>query len=180
MTQGRFNASDLSLAGARHRGVVTLAALALAAALAAAGCGGNGGNGGNGGSRLSKTQYEARIQKDGADIRDAFTPLSRRTSSLDELAKNIKAGQDKLRSAADDLGSITPPSEIEGDNKLLVAGLRKLVALLEPLRKGAAKGDPKLVQKAVQELQQSKALQDAQKATQDMKKKGYKLGTLAE
>jgi hypothetical protein len=175
MTQSRFHAFDLSLAGARHRGFATLAGLVLPLALLAAGCGGGGGGGG---SRLSKTQYEARVQKDAADVRDAFTPLSKAPSSLKELANEIKTGQNKLRGAANDLDGISPPKDVAHDNDVLVAGLRKLATLLEPLRKGAADGDPAAVQKAASDLQKSNALKEAQDATEDMKKKGYKIGTL--
>ena len=178
MTQGRFNASHLSLARARHRGVATLAALGLA--LAAAGCGGGGGNGGGGGGRLSKSEYEARIQNDGQELKDAFAPLSKPPSSLAALADQIKKSQDTVRDVASDLDSVTPPEEVEHDNDVLVEGLRRLANGLEPLRKGAAKGDTKAVQKAVVDLQSSTSLKDAQKATEDMKKKGYKIGTLGQ
>ncbi len=180
MTQGRFHASDLSPAGARHRGAATLAVLALA--LAAAGCGGGGGDGGNGdgGTRLSKTQYEARVQKDGQEIKNVFAPLSTPPKSLQQLAENIEKGQKKLREAADDLEKDTPPEDVEHDNAVLAAGLRKLADGLEPLREGAAKGDVQMVQKAVADLQKSDALKDAQKATNDMKEKGYKIGTLGQ
>jgi soluble cytochrome b562 len=173
MTQGRFHACALSLARARHRGAATLAALALAVVVA--GCGGGGGGGGG---RLSKSEYEQRIQKDGKEITVVFKPLSKPPSSLDQLAKEIKTGQDKLREAAADLDGVTPPKEVEHDNDVLVAGLRKLADQLEPLRKGADKGDVKLVQKAVTDLQNSRSLKEAQRATEDMKKKGYKIGTL--
>jgi hypothetical protein len=178
MTQGRFNACDLSLAGARHRGVATLAALALA--LVAGGCGGGGGKSGGGVTQLSKNQYEARVQKDGQEIKDVFAPLSRPPSSLDQLARSIKKGQDKLREVADDLDGVAPPHEVGHDNDVLVGGLRKLADQLDPLRKGAAKGDAQAVQKAVRDIQGSNALQDAQKATADMKKKGYKIGQLGQ
>jgi hypothetical protein len=180
MTQGRFDASDLSPAGARHRGAATLAALALA--LAAAGCGGGGGDSGNGdgGAALSKTQYEARIQKDGQEIKDVFAPLSKPPASLQQLANDIEKGQKKLREAADDLEKDTPPEDVKHDNAVLAAGLRKLADGLEPLREGAEKGDPQMVQKAVADLQKSNALKDAQEATKDMKEKGYKIGTLGQ
>jgi hypothetical protein len=171
MTQGRFHAFALSLAGTRHRGAATLAALALALLLA--GCGGGGG-----GNRLSKSEYEHHIQSDGRQLRSVFAPLSKPPTSLAVLAAEIKTGQDKLRLAANELESITPPREIEQDNKTLVAGLRKLANELEPLRQGAANGDVKLVQQAVNGIQGSRALREAQRATADMKKKGYKLGTL--
>jgi hypothetical protein len=170
MTQGRFDAFALSLAGTRHRGAGTLAALALALALA--GCGG--------GNRLSKSEYEHHIQSDGRQLRSVFAPLSKPPASLSVLATEIKTGQDKLRLAADELGGITPPREIEQDNRTLVAGLRKLADELEPLRQGAAKGDVKLVQHAVNGIQGSRALRESQRATADMKKKGYRLGTLGQ
>jgi hypothetical protein len=178
MTQGRFNASVLSLARARHRGAATLAALALL--LVGGGCGGGGKSGSSEGAQLSKLQYEARIQKDGADIKQAFEPLSRPPSSLDQFARQIEAGQKKLREAADDLDSIRPPTDVRHDNDVLVAGLRKLADKLEPLRKGAKKNDVALVRKAVSDLQKSQSLKAAQKATADMKKKGYKIGTLGQ
>ena len=171
MTQGTFNAFDLSRAGARHRGVVTLAALALVA-------GGCGGGKNAGAAPVSKNQYEARIQKDGQDVRNVFKPLSTPPSSLDQLAKSIKKGQDKLRQVAADLDSVSPPDEVAHDNDVLVAGLRKLADQLDPLRRGAAAGDAKAVQKAVNALQGSKSLHEAQKATADMKKKGYNIGEL--
>jgi hypothetical protein len=172
MTQGRFHAFDLSLAGARHRGAATLAALALGLSLAAGGCGGGGG------TQLSKTQYESQIQREGQKIRNAFAPLSKPPTSLAALAGSIKAGQNKLREVADDLERTKPPDDVAKDNAALAASLRKLADQLDPLRQGAAKGDVTLVQKAVNTLRSSKSLRDAQKATADMREKGYDVGPL--
>jgi hypothetical protein len=171
MTQSRFNASSLSLERARHRGAATLAAVAVA--LVAAGCGG-------GGSRLSKGQYEQRIQKDGQEITAAFKPLNQAPSSLKQLAGELKVGQDKLRKAASDLDGVKPPKDVEADNSALVKGLRELADDLEGLRNAAAKSDAGAVQAALGKLQQSHALADARRATDDMKKKGYKLGAIGE
>src|SRR5919201_1827714 len=170
MTQSRFNAFSLSLARARHRGVATLAVVAVA--ILAAGCGGGGGN------RLSKSQYEHRIQKDGQQITTAFKPLNTPPTSLKQLADELKVGQDKLREAADDLDGLKAPKDVEADNDALVKGLRTLADELEGLRKVAAKNDPTQVQKALASLQKSHALIDARRATDDMKKKGYKLGAI--
>jgi hypothetical protein len=172
MTQGRFNAFSLSLAEARHRGAATLAAVGLALALVAAGCGGGGGGGG----RLSKSEYEQRLGSDSRAIRNAFQPLSKQPSSLAALASDLKVGQQKLRAAADDLDRVNAPKDVEKDNDTLVSGLRKLAVDLESLRSAAAKKDPRLVQKALVDLRSSHALVDARRATDDMKKKGYKLG----
>jgi hypothetical protein len=173
MTQGRFNAFSLSLAEAGHRGAATLAAVALALVLA--GCGG----GGDGG-RLSKSQYEQHLGSDSQAIRKAFEPLSKQPSSLAELASELKVGQAKLREAADDLDGVTAPKEVEKDNDALVKGLRKLAGELDSLRAAAAKKDPQLVQKALTDLRNSHALVDARRATDDMKKKGYKLGAFGQ
>ena len=158
--------------GMRHRGVATLAAVGLAFAVAGCGSGGGGGGGGT----LSKAQYEQHLGADSQAITKAFQPLSTPPSSLSVLASELKVGQDKLRSAADDLNGVTPPKDVAKDNQSLVQGLHKLADELESLRSAAAKKDPKLVQKALADLKTSHALVDARNATNDMKKKGYKLG----
>ena len=175
MTQIRFDASVLSLRR-RHRGLATLAALVLV--LGGAGCGGGGG--GNGGGRLSKSEYEARIQNDGRKVQAAFSALRTPPQSLQELASKLERGQKTLREVATDLGSIKPPTEIEADNKELVKGLRKVIDLLEPLRKAAARQDLQAVKKAVGEIQSTNALKAAQDAARDMKEKGYKIGSLGQ
>jgi DNA repair ATPase RecN len=174
MTQSRFDAFSLSLARARHRGAATLAVIAIS--LLAVGCGGGGGGGG----RLSKAQYEQRIQKDGQKLTSAFKPLNKVPSSLKELADELKVGQDKLREAASDLEGATPPKNIEADNKALVKALRQLADDLDGVRSAAAKNDPSGVRTELSKLQQSHALVDARRATDDMKKKGYKLGTIGQ
>jgi hypothetical protein len=171
MTQSRFNAFFLSLAGARHRGAATLAALSLA--LVAAGCGSGGGSGGG---ELSKAQYEQHLQTDSQAITKAFTPLRKPPRTLAELAAELKVGEQKLREAAADLDGIKPPKDVQADNAALAKGLTSLADEVELLRSAAAKNDAKLVQKALAGLQRSHALVDARKATDDMKKKGYKLG----
>jgi len=156
----------------RHRGVATLAALGFA--LAVAGCGGGGGGGDA--TPLTKAQYEQHLATDSQAITKAFQPLSTPPTSLSVLASELKVGQEKLRSAADDLNGVTPPSDVEKDNQSLAKGLQTLADELESLRSAAAKKDPALVQKALNELKSSHALVDARAATDDMRKKGYELG----
>jgi hypothetical protein len=172
MTQSRFNAFLLSLAGARHRGAATLAALSLA--LVAAGCGSGSGSGGG---ELSKAQYEQHLQADSQAITKAFTPLRKPPQTLAQLASQLKVGEDKLRGAADDLDGVKPPKNVQADNAALVKGFREFADELELYRKAAVKKNPKLVQQAVAGLQKSHALVDARNATDDLKKKGYKLAS---
>jgi len=170
MTQSRFNAFSLSPTEARHRGAATLAALALA--LAGAGCGGGG--------RLSKSQYEQHFGSDSQAISKAIKPLITLPSSLEELVSELKLGEAQLHNAANDLDRVNPPKDIEKDNKTLVKGLRKFADEVESFRKAAEKRDPQLVQKTLAELRNSDALVNVRDATNDMKRKGYKLGTLAQ
>src|SRR3954447_1528708 len=174
MTQSRFNAFPLSLPGASHRGAAILTVLGLGLLLA--GCGGGGGGGG----QLSKAEFEQKIQKDGDQIRAAFTPLNTPPKSLKQLADELKTGEDELNKVANDLDKANPPTNVAEDTDTLAKGLRKLSAELQLMRKAAEKGDPALVQKALASLRGSHALVDAQAATTDMKKKGYSLGTLGQ
>jgi hypothetical protein len=156
----------------RHRGTATLAALGFALAVAGCGSGGGGGDG----TQLTKAQYEQHLATDSQAITKAFQPLSTPPSSLSVLASQLKVGQEKLRSAADDLNGVTPPKDVEKDNQALAKGLQTLADELESLRSAAAKKDPALDQKALNDRKCSHALVDARAATDDMRKKGYKLG----
>ncbi|HEX6491838.1 MAG TPA: hypothetical protein VF002_10770 [Gaiellaceae bacterium] len=138
------------------------------------------GCGGGGAARLSKPQYEQRIQRDGQGVRKVFTRLARPPSSLQILAAEIRTGQEKLRLAAADLAALKPPQPIARDNAVLVAGLRRLADQLEPLRLGAARGDVKLVQRALRTLEGSSSLKAALRATADMRRHGYEIGALGQ
>jgi hypothetical protein len=170
MTQSRFHASFLSLARGRHRGLATLAVALLA--LVAAGCGSGGGG------QLSKSEYQRHLQTDGDEITKAFKPLTRPPSSLNQLASELQTGVSKLNSAAHDLDGVKPPKNVEKDNSELVGGLRELARELESLKKAAQKQDPQLVSKTLDDLRKSHGLVDARRAADDLKKKGYTLGTV--
>jgi hypothetical protein len=170
MTQSRFNAFSLSLARARHRGLATLAGVLLALVLA--GCGSSGGG------QLSKADYQKHLRTDGDEITKAFKPLTQQPSSLDQLASELGTGVSKLRSAADDLDGLKPPSNVTKDNAKLAGGLRELARELDSLKNAAQKKDPQLVDKTLNDLRKSHGLIDAREATDDLRKKGYTLGTV--
>jgi len=174
MTQSRFNAFSLSLARARHRGLATLAGVLVLLALLVAGCGSGGGG------ELSKSDYQKHLQTDGDQITKAFKPLTQTPSSLDQLASELGAGVSKLNGAADDLDSVNPPKNVKADNAKLTGGLRELARELDSLKKAAQKKDPALVNKTLNDLRNSHGLIDAREATDDLKKKGYALGSLAQ
>jgi uncharacterized phage infection (PIP) family protein YhgE len=64
------------------------------------------------------------------------------------------------------------------DNAKLAAGLRELAHELDSLKKAAQKKDPQLVSKTLNDLRNSRGLGDARQATNDLRKKGYTLGTV--
>ena len=80
--------------------------------------------------------------------------------------------------AANDLSTIKPPKDIEKDNETVAKGLNKFADELGAFRKAAEKQDVQQLQRTFAELQGSHALVNVRDATNDMKKKGYKLGTL--
>jgi hypothetical protein len=170
MTQSRFNAFSLSLARARHRGLATLAGVLLA--LVVAGCGSSSGG------QLSKAEYQKHLRTDGDEITKAFKPLTQQPSSLDQLASELGTGVSKLRSAADDLDGLKPPKNVAKDNAKLAGGLRELARELDSLKNAAQKKDPQLVGKTLNDLRKSHGLIDARQATDDLRKKGYTLGTV--
>jgi len=171
MTQSRFNAFSLSLAEARHRGAATLAAVALT--LAAAGCGGGGGGG-----QLSKSDYEKHLTSDSQAISTGLKPLTTPPSSMTELTNELKAAEAQLHDAANDLDGVNAPKDSPKDNDAVVKGLRKIADELASHPHAAEKKDPQLLRKTFAELRTSHALVDVRNATNDMKKKGYKLQSL--
>jgi hypothetical protein len=143
--------------------VVVLAALA-------AGCGGS--------SRLSKAQYEQKIQADGKAVQKAAASISGTPSSLKELAVQVAAAEKVAKKAADDLDAAKPPAEVEADNTKIVAALRTIDAQLKKLEQAAKDGDTTAAQQAALAIQTSPEIKAAQAAAKDMKKKGYKIGII--
>lgn len=143
--------------------------LAVVVALVA-GCGGSG--------RLSKAQYEQRVQTDGKAVSAAVAKISGNPSSLAELAKEVDAAEAAVTKAADDLDKLKPPADAAADNDTIVVALRAIATQLEKLKKAAATGDPSAAQQAAAAIQNAPEIKDAQKATADLKKKGYKIGVI--
>ncbi|TMM13160.1 MAG: hypothetical protein E6F98_06540 [Actinobacteria bacterium] len=142
-----------------------LALLLLAGALLA-GCGGSG--------RLSKSDYEARLQTDGKSVQSSVTALTKTpTTSLTAFATKIDTAEASVKKAADDLASLKPPSDAATDNVAIVAALRRIQTGLEQVKK-----DPLSAQKIVAAIESSSQLKAAEKATADLKQKGYKVGVI--
>jgi hypothetical protein len=151
----------------RVRRLSQLGVALVAAAMLAAGCGGGG--------RLSKAQYEKRVQAEGRNFQEAARKLS---SGGATSSQALKTAKDALQKAADDLDSVKPPKEVAADNAKLVVGLRSLASSLDKITSAAR--DPTRQQKALQELATSQPVREAQAAIRDMQKKGYDLGLFGE
>jgi hypothetical protein len=142
-----------------------LALLAVAGVLLA-GCGGSG--------RLSKSGYETRLQTDGKAVQTSVTALTKTaTTSIADFATKIDSAEAAVKKAADDLDSIKPPSDAEADNTAIVAGLRRIQTGLEQVKKS-----PTTAAAIVGRIESSPELKAAEKATADLKQKGYKVGVI--
>jgi lysozyme family protein len=149
-----------------------LAPIALAALLLAA-CGGS--------SRLSKSQYEQHLQNDGKAVATTIRVLTGAQSSTDlaGVVKKIDAAATAVKTAADDLDSLKPPSDAEADNGAIVTGLRAIETGLAKL-KTALSSNPIAAAAIGRSLQQAPAVKAAEKAAADLKSKGYKVGVLGD
>lgn len=142
-----------------------LAFLALAGVVLA-GCGGS--------SRLSKSAYEQRVQADGKTVQTSVTALTKTPpKTLAQLATRVDAAEAVVKTAADDLASLKAPSDAVAGNAAIVAALRAIQAGLEKV-----KTDPAAAATIVGRLESSPQLKAAEKATADLKRKGYKVGVI--
>ena len=85
----------------------------------------------------------------------------------------MDAAEASVKTAADDLAALKPPSDAVDDNAAIVTGLRSTQSALEQV-----KANPTGARTIIARLQASKSYKDALKATADLKKKGYKVGVI--
>lgn len=146
----------------------------LALALAAAGCGG----GGNGDDTLSKREYGQKVQSVGAQLLRTFRSVSGGSTGLSRLPAQLDKAGAALRSTAAQLDAVDPPRDARADNDLLVRGMRRLADAVDRLEQAAREKDAQKIAQTLQQLQRSSAIQDLQKATGDLARKGYSVGVL--
>jgi hypothetical protein len=145
-----------------------VAAVALLAI--AAGCGGS--------SRLSKAQYEQKIQADGKAVQTAVAAIRANPGSLKDLAKQVAAAEKAAKAAADDLGGLKPPADVATDNATIVTALRTIDVQLKKLEQAAKHGDAVAAGQAANAIQSSPEIKAAEAAVKDMKAKGYNVGVI--
>jgi hypothetical protein len=144
--------------------------LVLAVAVLA-GCGG-------GGDRLSKGEYEQRMQEIGAELRTATAGISDlgQTRDLDKLADGLADFQGRLDEAADDVDAISPPAIVEQETDEIAEALHAFADTFGEMEDAARDGDLPGVQRAQAEIASKGA--EAQRATQSLERKGYEIGDL--
>lgn len=141
-------------------------ALLAVAGLLLAGCGGSG--------RLSKSAYQQHLQTDGKTVQASITALTKVSpTSLAQFATRVDAAEVAVKKAADDLGSLKPPSDAAADNAAIVTAFRAIQTALERV-----KANPTAAAAIVSTLQASPELKAAEKATTDLTSKGYNVGVI--
>jgi septation ring formation regulator EzrA len=156
-------------------GKKTAAVVAVAIVALAAGCGGGGGGGG----RLSKSQYEQKLKSEGSHLKSAFSGSGiEQSSNVDDLTTKLTSLQKELDQSASDLEDLNPPQDAEADNAKLADALHKAADKFGELKKAAKAQDQKRLQQLTQEV--GAILQEGKAASDDLKAKGYDIGTLGE
>jgi len=134
---------------------------------------------GSGGGRLSKADYEQRVQKilpqaaskilkTRLAIERARSPGAERRS-LDELQRDARA-------VADDLDRLEPPREIAAPHANLVAALRRVSAAAGGIRRKIKGRDTSAAQTAGQRLEAGPEFEKIATALEAIIAKGYELG----
>jgi len=146
-----------------------LASILVLAAIAA-GCGGDGG-------RLSKSEYEQKMQEIGTELRNASSGLDfSETRDLQKLADTIADFRDRLEDAANDVDDIDPPANAETETKQIGEALHAFADTFDKMETAAREGKLQELQQAQAEIAQEGA--EAQRATESLKDKGYNIGDL--
>jgi phage-related protein len=150
-------------------------ALALGAAIAvaaAAGCGGGGD------SRLSKAQYEQKMQAEAKSLQTSVSNLGSAVGSLTTLAAKVDTIQKAFTKAASDIDALSPPKDAEADTQKIADTLKRFAGLLGDIKSAAAKKNTTLVQQLFVQIQS--AGRGAAQASTDLKQKGYDIGAFNE
>jgi hypothetical protein len=143
-------------------------ALAVALVLAVAACGGDG--------RLSKAQYEQKLKESGQELTTALRHVTS-SRSKDHFKRAVDDVETALNDVADKLDGVTPPQDVEGANRRVVDGFRRLADEFETVKAAADKG-PDAARQAGRKITASAASREANLAIQEIKRRGYDVGEL--
>lgn len=136
------------------------------------------GCGGGNGDRLSKAQYEQRIQAQGRAVEQAVSGITAGPTSLEALARQVADAEGAVGRAAANLAAAKPPEEARKANVVIVKALRTIRAQLQKLERAARAGDPAAAQEAAAAIQDAPEVAAAQRAARELERQGYELGAL--
>lgn len=122
-------------------------------------------------------EYEEKVRSVYAEVQQAFRETN---VAIEDLAPRVEAAQAQLREAASALESVEPPSEVEAENRQIVAGMRAYADDLDRLRNAAERRDQRTIDDINARIQQSESVEQIASAAESMKFKGYDLGPIAE
>ena len=142
----------------------------MAAALGA-GCGSSG----SGSDRLSQSDYQAKLQSIGGNLKDAMSGTSLDSAkSPEEVANAVAALRKRLASAADDIDGLSAPANAEQANDTLAGALHEFDQALSSLEGAVRKKDVDAARTATQQIQT--AVTSARSAVTDLEAAGYDVG----
>jgi hypothetical protein len=158
------------------QGFIMLACLAGLAI--ATGCGGSGSSGAE---RLSKAEYEQRVQTIADGLRDEYQGLQNANpSDLDELAALMSRLGRTLDATAAKFDALSPPEDVEAAQDKFVTAARSLADLAREVADDVKNATPAdLLNVEFQQkldVEQSDAFKDLQEAAEEAKAKGYDFG----
>lgn len=132
-----------------------------------------------GDERLSKSEYEQKLQSEYAGVQQAFQATAASFGQTD-LAGKIGDAQEELRAAAESLEHVEPPKEVEQENEEIVEGLREYADDLDDLREAAERNDLKTITAFADRIADNEAIHQIAEAAEEMKHKGYDVGAIGE
>lgn len=150
--------------------------VAAVVALLASSCGG--------GSRLTKAEYERKVNQIGQQLTDTLektfsSPQFQSPSSLKEAADVLRQGQEDMEAAADRLDEVNPPEEIQSIHDQFVKGIRDFARDFGRFAEATEKGDLAALQRFSQQISDESlpSMVTVNRATEALKAKGYDISS---
>lgn len=145
---------------------------AAAVVLMASACGGE--------SRLTKAEYERRVNQIGQQLTDTLertfsAPEFQNPSSLKQAADVLRQGQNDMEDAADRLDDVTAPEEIQSIHDRFVKGIRDFAKDFGRFAEATEKGDLAALQRFSQQISDESlpSMIAVDRATEALKAQGY-------
>ena len=145
------------------------AGVLLVAAVVVAGCGG-------GSARLSKAEYQKKLKAEGAQLDQAVKGLDfAHMANMSALATKLDTLQGRFDQVANDIEGLKPPKEVAADNRKIADALHKFAAGFRRIRDAARAKQRSRITALLGQLQE--ADREGRSASNDLKAKGYDVGT---